>query len=444
MWDALKSTYGARAQEQISRYKAAVDAFRAIYGPGDVAVFRAPGRVNLIGEHTDYNQGYVMPVALDKDILLLARPRSDNLVRLANVEAIFPRRSFRISSVIPSGPEHDWGNYARGAAQAVARHLSRPLQGFDGLVAAQPPHGVPREAGLSSSSALTVVTAVAIADVNGWEAEPGSLAKLCAKAEWYVGTRGGIMDQFVALLPRRDHALFLDCRADADGQYPMDHVPLPRGYRLLIVDSGVHRQNVRGCYNLRVAACRAAVGLLRAHFGGITHLRDVQDVPWDELARLLPQAVTVGELHEQGVDLTDIPTLAPDKLLKVRTRCRHVWTENRRVLAAVEAMRSQKVASLGRLLDEAHASARDDYEISCPELEMLVQAAREVPGVAGARVTGAGWGGCIVALVDEDVVPAFETHVADRYREAMGRIPYVFACRPSLGAGRVLDAARVD
>jgi len=434
----LQDIYGEGAAVQIRRYEQALEAFTTAYGPGEVFVFRAPGRVNLIGEHTDYNHGFVMPVALDKDVLLLARPRPDSMVRLSNVEADFPPFSFTISSSVSPGPAGDWGNYAKGAARELARRIDRDLQGLDGIVAGQPPHGVPRAVGLSSSSAVTVVVAVAIAHLNGWRPDGAAMAQLCAEAEWYVGTRGGIMDHFIAMLGRRGHALFLDCRPDAVGQYQMDHVPLPRGYSLLIVDSGVRHQNVGGGFNQRVAACRAGVKLLQARFPGTTHLRDVQDVSWDDLVPTLPEEMTVGELWERGMDLGDLPGLTSDTLLKVRARCRHVWTENRRVEAAVAALRAGEVTALGRLLNEAHASARDDYEVSCPELECLVQAAREVDGVVGTRLTGAGWGGCIVAIARDDVVPEFKAHVSGRYQAEMGRSAAIFACRTAPGAGECL------
>ena len=431
----LQVIYGEETAAQARRYEAALETFTAAYGAGEVFIFRAPGRVNLIGEHTDYNHGYVLPVALDKDALLLARSRSDGTVRLRNVEADYPPLSFAISREITPGPPGDWGNYAKGAAQELARQLGRDLRGLDGLVASQPPYGVPRGVGLSSSSALTVVAAVALAHLNGWHPEDVTLARLCSEAEWYVGTRGGVMDQFIALCGQRGHALFLDCRPDTAGRYAMEHIPLPQGYRLLIADSGVRHRNVRGAFNQRVAACRAGVRLLQAHFPGVTHLRDVQDVPWAELAAKLPEETTAGELRERGIDLEDVPGLDLNAPLKVRARCRHVWTENRRVQAAVAAMRAGDVATLGDLLNQGHASARDDYEISCPELEVLVQAAREVGGVVGARLTGAGWGGCIVALVHDDSVPAFEAHVSSRYQAQTGRTTAIFACRASPGAG---------
>jgi galactokinase len=434
----LQGIYGGEAAAQTGRYEQALEAFATTYGPGEVILFRAPGRVNLIGEHTDYNHGFVLPVALDKDILLLARPRSDSVVRLSNLEADFPPFSFTASPSVSPGPTGDWGDYAKGAARELSRQLARDLTGLDGLVAGRPPYGVPRAVGLSSSSAVTVAVALALAQFNGFDPDGATMAQLCAEAEWYVGTRGGIMDHSIALLGQRAHALFLDCRPDSAGQYMTEQIPLPPGYSILIADSGVRHQKVRGAFNQRVAACRAGVKLLQARFPGITHLRDVQAVPWDVLAPILPDRTMVAELARQGIELGDLPGVSGDTVLKVLTRCRHVWTENQRVRAAVSALRAGDVTTLGRLLNEAHASARDDYEVSCPELEYLVTAAREVEGVVGARLTGAGWGGCIVAVVQDGAAPEFEAHITQRYRAETGRLAAVFTCRAAPGAGSVL------
>ena len=431
----LEEIYGTEAPVQRRRYDEALRAFDATYGPGEVFCFRAPGRVNLIGEHTDYNHGFVMPVALDKDVVLLARPRSDGVVHLQNLESRYPTLSFTINQDIAPGPVGDWGNYTRGAARELARRLDRELFGLDGLVVGRPPYGVPRGVGLSSSSAMTVAAAVALAYLNGWRPDTVTMAQLCSEAEWYVGTRGGIMDQFISLLGQRDCALFLDCRPDPAGQYRTQLVPLPRGYSILIADSGVRHSNVMGEYNHRVAACRAGVRLLQSPFPGIIHLRDVQDVPWGELAPVLPDEITVRDLADQGIDLGDLPGLVPSTQLKVRARCRHVWTENQRVEAAVAVLQDGDVTAFGQLLNEAHASARDDYEISCPELEILVETAREVEGVVGARLTGAGWGGCIVTVVRDDAVDAFQSYVAHTYPTRSGRSTTVFACRTASGAG---------
>lgn len=433
----LQQIYGTGAANQASRYEAALDTFTGIYGAGEVFIFRAPGRVNLIGEHTDYNHGYVMPVALDKDTVLLARPRRDGEVRLANVEAEFAPLAFTVGPDIPPGPAGTWENYAKGAAQLLARQLKRDMGGLDGLIVGQPPYGVPRSSGLSSSTALTVVVAMALAHFNEWLPEASILAQFCSEAEWYVGTRGGVLDQFSLLLTQQNQALFLDCRPDTAGQYAMENVPLPPGYRLMVADSGVHRRNVGGGYNQRVAACRAGVALLQKHFPHITHLRDVQDIPWPELAEQLQDEITIGNLQARNIDLGDLPGLTAETRLKVRARCRHVWTENRRVKDAVSALRAGDVATLGHLLNEAHTSARDDYEVSCPELESLVRAAREVDGVAGARLTGAGWGGCIVAMVSIEAVSTFEAHVSECYQNDTGQPTTIFTCQAGPGAGLI-------
>jgi len=490
---ALERIYGDAAQAQQTRYSAAIETFAHTYGPGPVRVFRAPGRVNLIGEHTDYNHGYVLPVALDRDVLLLARPRPDQAVHLHNVEPGFEPRIFAIGPAIPSAPPSDWSNYARGAAQMVARQVGERVRGMDALIVGTPPYGVPRGAGVSSSSALTVTAALALAHLNGWQPEPIQFARLCSEAEWYVGTRGGIMDQFIALLARPGHALFLDCRPQGPDQYALAHVPLPPEIRVLVADSGVHHANVRGEFNLRVAACRTGVACLRAHFPGITHLRDVQDVDWAELAPLLPETLAVADACARGADLDDVPLPGGEVELRVRACCRHVHSENERVLVTVAALQTtaQKLATVrpsqaatrnaddiaaletaapdtgaqsvgaqsvgaqsvgaqskaapcagdlaavGRLLNQAHASACDDYDISCPELETLVEAARAVEGTLGARLTGAGWGGCIVALVHQDAVPDFQTQVSHRYRQTTGRPPHIFSCRAGAAAAEI-------
>ena len=437
--DSLMSLYGpSLARRQVERYQHLLARFVELHGPGPVRVFRAPGRVNLIGEHTDYNHGYVMPVALDRDTIIAVRARADNVVRLQNVEPEFAPVTFAISEAIPSAEKGHWSNYARGAAQRLSREVGHPLKGMDALVDGAAPFGVPRGSGLSSSSSFTVVVALALATLNELNVNRQQLARLCQEAEWYTGTQGGIMDQFSALLARRGYAIFLDTRPQPDGSYYFDYARLPEGYDLVIADSGVRHSNVHGGYNHRVAECRAAVAILRQHYPGITHLRDVQTIPWKVLEPLLPEVTTLKALKEQGIRVEGpLPGVEEEDPLKVRARARHVHTENRRVEEALDAMRNRDVARLGRLMVQAHISARDDYEISCPELEALVQAALEVEGVAGARLTGAGWGGGIVALAREDVVSDLTVHLKQRFEARFGREPLVFVCQSAPAASEV-------
>ncbi|NLG26518.1 MAG: galactokinase [Chloroflexi bacterium] len=424
---------------QDDRYARALAAFRDLYGPGPVAIYRAPGRVNLIGEHTDYNHGYVLPVALDKDVLILARARGDRVVRLASPEAAYEPRQFEISADIPPQPTGDWANYVQGPAQLLTREFAPDLRGCDALVEGAPPFGVPRGAGLSSSSALVVAAAVALAGVNQLALSGERLADACSRAEWYVGTRGGIMDHFASVLAHSNSALFLDCRP-VDGRYPIQHVPIPPGYAVIVADSGVRHRNTGPHFNRRVLEGRIGVRLLQRHYPGITHLRDVDQIPWPVLEPLLPEVIETRELLAQGIDphsLLDQGRSAETDTFCVRKRSRHVITENNRVLQSVAALRAGDAATFGRLMGEAHASARDDYEISTPEIETLIELANAVPGAVGARLTGAGWGGCIVALVHEESASAFAETLVSGYHTCTGLDAQVFLCRSAAGAGEV-------
>lgn len=458
----LPEVYGANPDEnlsQLTRFQNALARFAALAGPGPVVLFRAPGRVNLIGEHTDYSQGYVMPVALDKDIVLLARPRGDGIVNLWSMEPErFPARSFTTGSEIPRAPLGDWSNYTRGAAQALSVLAQGRIAGMDALVDGRAPWGVPVAAGLSSSSALLVVSAVALAAINGLHLAGERLAHLCSEAEWYVGTRGGIMDQFISILAQRDRALLLDCRpvsqagqdAARGPEYRMAHVPLPAGYRILICNSGVPREKTRSQYNMRAAECRLAVAILHRHYPNITHLRDVSpeafELPMPQLlellARLLPDETTAAELRAAGVLDATLEQMLLDYGLdagqpfRILPRCRHVVTENARVLASRDAMLAGDAEMLGRLINQAHESMSGDYDASCPEVDLLAQLCRTAPGVAGARVTGAGWGGCVVVLVKEGCEDAVVQAVAGRYQQATGLAAETFVCRPAPGAGQ--------
>lgn len=442
--ETLRCIYGEDPhvlRQQRSRYQRGLEAFVARYGPGEVCIYRAPGRVNLIGEHTDYNHGYVLPMALDKDVLLFARARRDQEVNLVNVEPDFGERHFLISRDIPPQPIGDWANYVQGPAQLLEREQGPGLRGFDALIDGAPPYGVPRGAGLSSSSALTVVSAVALVGLNGIALEGPALAEACGRAEWYVGTRGGIMDQFISILAQQGHALFLDCRPMADGSYRLKQVPIPAGYAIIVVDSGVRHRNTGPLYNRRVAEGRIGVRLLQRRFPGITHLRDVNHLPWEELEPLLPEVIHTEELLRMGIDperILDGGVSPGTDTFYVRRRCRHVITENNRVLQSVAALEQRDMIAFGRLLGEAHASARDDYEISTPEIEILVRLASAAPGAVGARLTGAGWGGCIVAAVREEAADAFRETVSRGYQRETGLEAHVFICRSAAGAGEVL------
>lgn len=444
---ALKRIYGQETTTlnlQEIRYQRALDVFCECFGAGEIAIYHAPGRLNLIGEHTDYNHGFVLPVALDKDVLLICRPRQDDLVNLTNLETEFSPRSFALSREIPMAAVGDWVNYAQGAGQWLQTAFDRQLLGFDALVDGAAPAGIPRGAGISSSSALTVVMAAALVDRNHLPLTGDPLAAACSQAEWYVGTRGGIMDHFSSVLGQRDQALFLDCRPVGNGEYHFEHVPLPDGYAFIIIESGIKHRNTGPHFNRRVAEGRIGVRLLQERYPGITHLRDVQHLPWAEIEPLLPDKISSGELVARGIDpeqILDRGVSPQTDTFFVRRRCRHVISENARVHQCVSALKSGDMVTVGRLLHEAHRSASDDYDISTPEIETLVALAEAQPGCFGARLTGAGWGGCILAVVRAADAESFTRLVPAAYKAKTGLEAQVFTCRSAAGAGLVYQGS---
>ena len=396
-----------RHQDREERARWLRSVFVATYGEhvgcGEVVVVRAPGRVNLIGEHTDYNEGFVLPAAIDRDVMIAVRTRRDRTVRVRSlnygetVEFALDRITY--------DHDHLWSNYVRGTLRVLAES-GTPLRGIDMVVVGDVPAG----AGLSSSAALEVATAVAALAVAGFDLEGRDMALKCQRAEnSFVGVNCGIMDQFASVLGKAGYALFIDCRT-----HECEPVPLPREYCIVICDTGVRRGLQDSEYNLRRSQCEEAVRLLRRHKLGIGALRDVLPEELPDVEKWLPEAV--------------------------RARARHVVLENARVARSVDALRAGYVGEFGRLMVDSHASLRDVYEVSCPELDAMVEVAMDIPGVAGARMTGAGFGGCTVNLVHEDAVDEFRRTVLTRYMRKVNpsRLsfePQVYVCRAEDGAG---------
>lgn len=363
-------------------------------------VFQAPGRVNLIGEHTDYNEGFVLPVAIDRQVVLAARTRADRRVRLWSVS--FQQASEFDLADIAHDPAAPWSNYVRGVAWALQQQ-GITLRGMDAVIAGNVPIG----SGLSSSAAIEVATAVTFRALNELDIASVQLALLCQHAEnEFVGMKCGIMDQFIAMLGQRGHALWIDCRS-------LEHepVPLPSDVSVVICDTMKRRGLVDSEYNLRRQQCEQGVVLLQPCLPHVKALRDVTSADLDQYGHLLPPVV--------------------------RQRCVHVVSENERVVSAVAALRAGAVGEFGRLMDLSHASLRDDYEVSCEELDVMVEAARIIPGCLGARMTGAGFGGCTVNLVHAEVAERFARRVADRYERELSVEPEVLICAASAGAGEL-------
>jgi galactokinase len=370
-----------------------LDAFRAHFGADAPCVARAPGRVNLIGEHTDYNDGFVLPVAIDRAVWVACRPRDD---RVIGIESLDTETAAAIEiDHLPRERHGSWVDYVAGVAWALGDAGMTLTHGFEGILAGD----VPRGAGLSSSAALELAVARALADASSLPWDAPRMARLAQRAEndW-VGVQCGIMDQMISAAARAGHALLLDCRT-----LEMRHVPVPDGAAVVVLDTATRRTLVGSAYNERRAQCEAA-----AAFFGVRALRDVDEATF---------AARAGGLDEV-----------------TRRRARHVVTENARTVAAADALARGDLAEVGRLMDASHASLRDDFEVSRRELDLIVELARAHDGCYGARMTGAGFGGCAVALTDARAADSLAADVARDYHERTGLEPSVYVCTPSGGA----------
>lgn len=376
-----------------------IQRFRARFSRAPSRVVRAPGRVNLLGEHTDYNEGFVLPVAVDRAAWVAAAPlpgRTAHLVALdMGDEATFP-----LDRIPP--PQGNWADYPRGVAWALGERFG-PLSGMEAVLTSDVPVG----AGLSSSAAVEVAFAWTWKTLSGLAVERTELALLCQRAEnEYVGVRCGIMDQMASVWGQEGHAILLDCRT-----LEVEPVPLPPGVAIVVADTLVRRELAASEYNRRRQECEETVQILSELLPGLRALRDVSPKDLQRWGRHLP------------------PVL--------QKRARHVVYDNARVRQAVVAFRAGDLETVGAAMKQSHISLRDDYEVSSPELDCLAEAAWEVPGCWGARLTGAGFGGCIVALVAEAAVDDLTRHLERVYSARFGRRPPVIVCRASDGARTV-------
>lgn len=353
-------------------------------GPPDYLV-RAPGRVNLIGEHTDYNQGFVLPMAIDRDTIIAARRRSDRVLRIyaANFETT---AEFELGPWARSN-EHPWADYLIGVAQQV-EELGKPLYGADCVVIGDVPIG----SGLSSSASVEMAALTLFETIGGFALEPGEAASLGQRVENdFIGVSSGIMDQFIVRAGKAGHALFLDCRS-----LQFDHVPIAMDHAVFVIaDTGISRGLAGSAYNKRVRECGEAVTAICAVTGRKgSHLRDFAMADLDAARHTM-------EEH-------------------VYRRARHVISENSRTLEACEALRAGNADRLGIVFNASDRSLRDDYEVTCPELDLLASLGRSLPGCFGSRMTGAGFGGCTVHLVAAGIAPDFCTRLQSSYATATG------------------------
>ena len=371
--------------------------FQKIYGAPPEVIARSPGRVNLIGEHTDYNDGYVLPAAIDRAIEFGARRRNDNIIHAYSID--FQDQVEFSLDAIEKDDQHSWSNYLRGVLKFLQEGGYR-LAGADIAFGGN----VPREAGLSSSAAVEVGAVALAMRLFEIELDRVEAIRLARRAEnEFVKVPCGIMDQFACALGKHNHALFLDCR-DLSYRY----VPLSNRVKIVVCYSGVRRALAASEYEIRLNQCRQAV------------------------AQIGTTGLAVKSLRE--IDLTDLEVARNSLSEILLKRARHVVSENDRVLKAVKDLERGDLESFGRLMIASHESLRDDYEVSCRELDILVELALKQPGVLGARMTGAGFGGCTVNLVLAGAAEPFAKAVKKSYDKATGLNSEIYVCEASDGA----------
>ncbi len=378
--------------------------FNELWSGEQPRFFRAPGRVNLIGEHTDYNDGFVLPIALNYQTVVAAHPRSDEQINAFSLN-YNELKSFDFADE-PRRLTHEWINYFEGIGR-VLRTSGYSIGGANLLIYSDVPVG----AGLSSSAAIEIAVGMALTKIGNVEIEKLQLALAGQRAEHeFVGTKSGIMDQFVVAFGRAHHALLIDCRALEAELIPLNL----ESCEIIVCNSGVKHSLAGSEYNTRREECEKGVELLREFLPEITALRDVGIGDFDRFAKHLPDVI--------------------------RRRCRHIVTENARTLAAAEAFKKGNLETVGKLMSESHKSMRDDFEISCAELDALVSLAEKFDGANGSRMTGGGFGGCTINLVESERGDEFIEYISREYERATNRRAEIFRVEASSGASEIVAA----
>ncbi len=381
-----------------------VRAYHEQFGRTPAHVARAPGRVNLLGEHVDYNDGFVLPAAINRATYIAFAPTGGEASTLRaldfNQAAGFSFASLRSKNDLQGSPLPGWARYPAGVAWSLSEH-GEAVRGMQAVFAAD----VPRGAGLSSSASVELAFATAWMELGGWNLPRMQVALLCQRAEnQYVGVKCGIMDQFASACGQKDRLLLLDCRSL---EYRL--LPLPEGVDIIIADTTVRHSHATGGYNERRAACEEAVRLLQHNLPEISSLRDVSVADLNRLAATLPP--------------------------EIEKRARHVVEEIDRTLHAVALLEAGNIHGFGLAMNASHASLRDLYEVSCPQADTMVRIAQSLDGCYGARITGGGFGGCTVNLVSRNRSQDFVKSLGIQYERETGLRSEIYVCKASAGAG---------
>jgi galactokinase len=378
--------------------------FRGQFQLPPALLARAPGRINLAGEHVDYNEGVVLPVAIDRFVQIAAAPAAGSTVaiRAGDLNEIVSFRLDQLAQHVDSAgkPLPAWAAYPAGVAWAL-QEAGYPVVGMQAVFNSNVPSG----AGLSSSAAVEVAFAFAWQALGGWKAERLALAQACQQAEnLYVGVKCGLMDQFASACGMAGQVMIFDTRS-----LDWEALPLPPGTAIVVADTGLRRSLAAIAYNERRAACEQAVLLLQRYLPKVKALRDISSVEFAAYSAFLPP--------------------------EIRKRAEHVVVEMARVSQAISCLRRGDIQYFGGLMYASHHSLRDLYEVSCPEIDYLVEVTRKLPGCYGARLSGAGFGGCTVNLVEEAQAPEFIQKLKEKYKRHTGKEAAVYLCHASRGAG---------
>jgi galactokinase len=375
------------------------NAFTQLYG-AQPRIYRAPGRVNLIGEHTDYNEGFVMPMAINSSTYVAVSRRDDSVLRIYS--GTFKEEASMDLAHVPARGRKHWSDYPFGVAIKL-QEAGHAISGANAFVHSEVPLG----SGLSSSAAIEVSTGLGLLDISGQKIDRLQLAKTCQKAEnEFVGARTGVMDQFICCFGKAGSAVMLDCRS-----LESQALAIPDDVKLVVCNTMVKHELASSEYNARREQCEEGVSILSSHLPNVKSLRDVSVEDVNKFKEELGEAVF--------------------------KRCLHVAAENDRVRAAAGALQQRDLKRFGHLMHKSHESLRCDYEVSCYELDLLVDLAKQIEGVFGARMTGGGFGGCTVNMVAETAVNEFTRAIKTGYDDATGRDPEVYVCTAADGAERV-------
>jgi len=382
----------------ISRKELIAAEFEKLYYSAPSIISRAPGRVDLMGSHTDYNMGYVMTMTIDRDTWIAAHPRDDRIIRLQslNLEGAvqFSLDDIQYDHVTP------WSNYLRGIAK-VLQEAGHRLRGFDGVIHSTVPFG----SGLSSSAALEMATTALFADISNFSIDPVEMALVGQKAEnSFVGVNTGILDQYTSALGQAKCAMKLDCR-----NLTSNLVEIADGIVIVICNTKAERNLLGSEYDDRRAQCEAGVAFLKQFYPSIKSLRDVSLAQFEQHEAAMPAVVA--------------------------KRCRFILEENQRVIDLARALGSGDRPTLRSLFSDSYKGARDLFEIGAPEMEAMIQAMNASPGIIAARQAGGGFGGCMVALADQNHVDQFADYVSKQYRSATNIVPDIYQVSASAGAG---------